>query len=289
MNDKASALHFTLNQQTIAAQAWGNPTSPPVLCLHGWLDNSESFRVLAPKLDNYYCVAIDHPGHGLSSHRPGLTDYSLLADVADIIAVVNQLSWSQFRLIGHSRGAMIAFLLAGIVGDKVTHSLMLDAFSPPVIPNGSAPLRFKRSVQALMRKARSNGLSYENLDQAVSARCQSAYAISPEAARYIVERNTHWVHGRLHWRTDAKLFAPSLTGLYSQDIEAYAQGIQAKLALVRASAGLDTTRAPDVFAAMESMVDHLQVPVTTVPGGHFCHMEASAADVANITQAFFIT
>ena len=42
-----------------------------IVCLHGWLDNANSFATLAPLLAtqfNMRVIGIDLPGHGKSSH-----------------------------------------------------------------------------------------------------------------------------------------------------------------------------------------------------------------------------
>ncbi|HFD2264795.1 TPA: alpha/beta hydrolase, partial [Legionella pneumophila] len=44
---------------SIACKAWGNPDNPPILALHGWLDNANSFDDIAEHLQNdYYFIAV---------------------------------------------------------------------------------------------------------------------------------------------------------------------------------------------------------------------------------------
>lgn len=64
----------------------GNPSGQPILCVHGWLDNANSFKPLATALDldKYRLISMDLPGHGLSEHFPSGVNYS----VADSLAVL---------------------------------------------------------------------------------------------------------------------------------------------------------------------------------------------------------
>uniref|UniRef100_A0A7N9IA78 AB hydrolase-1 domain-containing protein n=1 Tax=Macaca fascicularis TaxID=9541 RepID=A0A7N9IA78_MACFA len=73
----------------IAAKAWGSLQGPPVLCLHGWLDNANSFDRLIPLLpQDFYYVAMDFGGHGLSSHYSSGVPYYHQTFVSEIRRVV---------------------------------------------------------------------------------------------------------------------------------------------------------------------------------------------------------
>ena len=68
-------LEFVLPWGIVAAQEWKEPeASKKVLLLHGWQDNSNTFKKLVPLLPKeYWILALDSLGHGKSSHRvPGL-------------------------------------------------------------------------------------------------------------------------------------------------------------------------------------------------------------------------
>ena len=54
---------------SLRAQLFGEilPTSKPIIALHGYLDNSNSFKPLAEYLTankEYYIISVDLPGHG---------------------------------------------------------------------------------------------------------------------------------------------------------------------------------------------------------------------------------
>ncbi|KAM6137094.1 LOW QUALITY PROTEIN: serine hydrolase-like protein 2 [Pterocles gutturalis] len=108
-----SELKFPVPWGHVAAKAWGPSEGHPVLCLHGWLDNANTFDKLIPLLprDCYY-VAMDFSGHGLSSHRPAGSPYHFLDYVTDVCRVAAALQWRRFTLMGHSMGGSVAGMVS---------------------------------------------------------------------------------------------------------------------------------------------------------------------------------
>ncbi|GAB5574327.1 serine hydrolase-like protein 2 isoform X4 [Prionailurus iriomotensis] len=92
----------------IAAKLWGSQQGPPVLCLHGWLDNANSFdRLIRLLPKDFHYVAMDFGGHGLSSHySPGLPYYQQNF-VIEVQRVVAALKWNRFSIMGHSFGGIV--------------------------------------------------------------------------------------------------------------------------------------------------------------------------------------
>ena len=79
----SEAQPLTLAGGRLAALAWGEPSAPTWLALHGWLDNAASFSRLAPLLCTRLgvrIVALDFSGHGHSLHGAG--DYALALELA---------------------------------------------------------------------------------------------------------------------------------------------------------------------------------------------------------------
>lgn len=53
-----------------------------MLGLHGWMDNAGTFDRLAPLLSpSIYFVAVELPGHGLSSHLPAGVPYHFVVSL----------------------------------------------------------------------------------------------------------------------------------------------------------------------------------------------------------------
>jgi pimeloyl-ACP methyl ester carboxylesterase len=91
----------------IAYQQWQGSVAGDVgkrcLCLHGWMDNSNSFSMLGPYLAErgYTVVAIDHHGHGHSNHNPNSQLIQFSKYAYHVKEVLKSLEWDTATLVGH--------------------------------------------------------------------------------------------------------------------------------------------------------------------------------------------
>ncbi|XP_052647019.1 serine hydrolase-like protein 2 isoform X4 [Harpia harpyja] len=175
-----SELKFPVPWGHVAAKAWGPSEGYPVLCLHGWLDNANTFDKLIPLLprDCYY-VAMDFSGHGLSSHRPAGSPYHFLDYVSDVRRVAAALQWRRFTLMGHSMGGCVAGMFCFLYPEMVDKLILLENLGFLLGPEDTeAWLKSKRMV----------------IDRLLSleAKQQTPKARSPEAAlQRLLEANRH--------------------------------------------------------------------------------------------------
>lgn len=128
------------------------------MCLHGWLDNSASFHLLAPRLASRLqdqstadsieteIVALDLPGHGLSSHKGKDGPPQLLSEYCYYVSeFLDEIGWTssssssaatspsnddQIILIGHSMGAGISTTFAASFPDLVDSIILLEELVP---------------------------------------------------------------------------------------------------------------------------------------------------------------
>ncbi|NXW79626.1 SEHL2 protein, partial [Hirundo rustica] len=181
-----SELKFLVPWGHVAAKAWGHLEGDPVLCLHGWLDNANTFDKLIPLLPRgYYYVAMDFSGHGLSSHRPAGCPYHFLDYVTDVRRVAAALQWKRFTLMGHSMGnfSFSCFFISPqfsfLYPEMVDKLILLESLGFLLAPEDTeAWLKSKRRV----------------IDRLLSleAKQQTPKARSPKAAlQRLLEANSH--------------------------------------------------------------------------------------------------
>jgi pimeloyl-ACP methyl ester carboxylesterase len=98
----------------ISVQIFGDAEqvdAKPIIALHGYLDNSNSFKPLAPFLTKdqpYYVIAVDLPGMGFSSKIPDGIPYTLKFYLMAIRRVILHLKIGKFFFAAHSFGGIVA-------------------------------------------------------------------------------------------------------------------------------------------------------------------------------------
>ncbi len=267
---------------TLAGLAWGDPAAPPVLCLHGWLDNAASFAALGPLLPDFYVVAPDLTGHGRSDCRSADATYQIWDDLPEVAGIVDRLGWQRFRLIGHSRGAIIAALFAAAFPELVEHLVMLDSLLPEPVPESDFPLQMRRFLQDKGRLLATENRVFGSMEEAVAGRLERG--IGESAARLLAERNLVPCEGGYTWTTDPRLRGASAVKLTEGQGEAVLQALDMPTLLLLAAEGYGG-RHPDLVTTARRCVRHLEM--AQVDGGHHFHMESGVQDVAGRITGFF--
>jgi pimeloyl-ACP methyl ester carboxylesterase len=129
---------------------WGPGHAPPLVLLHGSQDVSASWQFVVDALErDWQVVAPDWRGHGLSG-RSGADTYWFPDYVADLDALLEQVTPdAPARLVGHSMGAQVAALYAGVRPDRVARLVNVDGFGPPGGRHDPAPRRYAKWLAQL--------------------------------------------------------------------------------------------------------------------------------------------
>jgi pimeloyl-ACP methyl ester carboxylesterase len=128
---------------TIALTRWRGADERPWLLLHGWMDAGATFQFLADALrPAQTLIAPDWRGFG-SSAWP-VDGYWFPDYYADLDALLDQLSPdAPATLIGHSMGANIAMMYAGIRAERVRAVVSIEGFGLPRTRPEQAPDRYR--------------------------------------------------------------------------------------------------------------------------------------------------
>jgi lipase len=104
---------------------WGDPSAPPVVCVHGVSAHGRRFRKLAEErlARRFRVLAPDLRGHGGSEWEPPWTIATHLHDVLETLddAGVRSADW-----IGHSFGGRLVLELAALDADRIERAVLLD-------------------------------------------------------------------------------------------------------------------------------------------------------------------
>lgn len=276
----AVPLQWQVNNLQLAGLSWGEPGEKPLLALHGWLDNAASFATLAPLLTGYRVVALDLTGHGRSARRSADASYQIWDDLPEILEVLEELGWHRFDLIGHSRGAIIATLLASAFPERVHHLVLLDAVSPEVVAQEDFPAQLRRALQDKRSLLSRSNRVFANVEEAVASRVDRG--LSAAAARLLVERNLRLCDQGVTWTTDPRLRGASAVKLTEDQCRAVLHALTMPTLLLLAAAS--SRRAPQVLEHAQRCIAELNVH--TIDGGHHFHMESCVSEVAQMLQLF---
>jgi haloacetate dehalogenase len=83
---------------------------PPVLLLHGFPQTHLAWRAVAPLLaERFRVVCPDLPGYGASAPA---ASYAKRTTAATVVALMRELGHERFAVVGHDRGALVAFRAA---------------------------------------------------------------------------------------------------------------------------------------------------------------------------------
>ncbi|MBC3236145.1 alpha/beta hydrolase [Pseudomonas lurida] len=281
MSTPVEEVRLGLPHIELAAHLFGPEDGLPVIALHGWLDNANSFARLAPKLQGLRIVALDMAGHGHSAHRPTGAGYALWDYVFDVLQVAEQLGWKRFALLGHSLGAIVSLVLAGALPERVTHLGLIDGVIPPTASGENAAERLGMALQAQLNLQDKRKPVYNTLDRAVEARMKGVVAVSREAAELLAQRGLMPVPGGYTWRTDSRLTLASPMRLTDEQAMAFVRRVSCPTQLVVAAEGM--------LAKHSELLSQLPFTVTKLPGGHHLHLndESGAVLVADCFNRFF--
>lgn len=265
---------------------WGPDSDDPVLLLHGHSDCAATFRFLADELPQELpLAAIDWRGFGDSARSPAgywFPDY-----YADLEAIVDALCpRGPARIVGHSMGANVAMVYAGVRPARVRALVNLEGFGLPRTQASQAPERIAQWLDEVRgRPPEAEYASVEALAERVRKRNPR---LTPERALFVARCWSRPLpDGRVRLHVDP-LHRHVNPYLYRrEEMEACWRRIEAPvLFVVGAESELLPRLAPEGgVESLRSIVPKLSIE-TVAGAGHMLHHDEPRA-VARLIEAFF--
>jgi pimeloyl-ACP methyl ester carboxylesterase len=133
---------------------WGEGTSSPVVLLHGFQDCGATWQFLADCLPlDWSLAAPDWRGFGHSEWAPGgywFPDY--FADLEALLEILS--AGAPARVIGHSMGANVAQIYAGVRPQRLAWLVNVEGFGLADSEPQDAPARYGRWLDELRQPLR---------------------------------------------------------------------------------------------------------------------------------------
>jgi pimeloyl-ACP methyl ester carboxylesterase len=263
---------------------WGDSSLPLLVLLHGWNDTGSSFQFFVDALQkDWFVIAPDWRGFGESRCRA--ESYWFPDYIADLDRLLSLYSPEKpARLVGHSMGANVAGLYAGIMPERVAAFVNIEGFGLPESDPSNSPAHYRRWIET-SREAQAYA-TYPDFAQLAERIRKRSPRMSEDMARFVARL---WAaeedDGTIVLRADPAHRLPNAIQYRRAEARACWEKIMAPVLVVKGAESDFFARAEkhagpneiDAFAAAES----IEIP----DAGHMVHFEQPAALAAAI-EAF---
>ncbi|XP_004700754.2 serine hydrolase-like protein 2 [Echinops telfairi] len=293
-----SELKLAVPWGHIATKTWGSLKGHPVLCLHGWLDNANSFDRLIPLLpQNFYYVAMDFGGHGLSSHYAPGVPYYYQNFVNEVRRVSAALKWNRFSLMGHSFGGTVAGMFSCVFPEMVDKLILLESV-PFILDineiNNMLTYRRRAIEHVLQLETNQKPSMVISPEEMLQGLLKNNTHVGEECGKLLLQRGTSQVASGLVLNRDRRIAWPELGFDYlSRELaQLVIHKLQAHVLLIKATQGFSSVRREDMD--MEPLLFTINLlrtvlkerfQIVETPGNHYVHMN-KPQKVAEIVGAF---
>lgn len=138
---------ITVSRGTFSVRDRGNVDGYPVVMLHGWPESSYCWEGVTEFLDpGLRVIAPDLRGLGDSERTMDVKAYQKVELARDMIEVIDALGISDFYLVGHDWGGIVAQELAFLIPDRVKKFIILNI---PILTNVKAAEEVTKAMIAM--------------------------------------------------------------------------------------------------------------------------------------------
>ncbi|VVD05882.1 unnamed protein product [Leptidea sinapis] len=279
----------------VAGRWWGPRNKQPIVAIHGWQDNAGTWDNLIPMLPvTTPVLAIDLPGHGLSSHYPeGMLYYVFWDGIVLLRRIVKHFKWKKVSLMGHSLGGALSFMYAASFPDEVERIICIDIASPAVrTPDGMVDATGRSIDKVLdyehLTEDKIPCYDYEEMIDIVV----DAYkgSVSRENCKVLMKRGimptpVHAKKKGYYFRRDPKLKVAVLGMMSIETALEYAGKVRCKVLNIRAIPGNKWDRLDYYLQVVDKMKAMADVHYVEVEGTHHVQLN-SPGNIVGLIEDF---
>uniref|UniRef100_A0A7N5KE61 Serine hydrolase like 2 n=1 Tax=Ailuropoda melanoleuca TaxID=9646 RepID=A0A7N5KE61_AILME len=268
-----SELKLAVPWGHIAAKAWGLQQAAPVLCLHGWLDNANSFDRLIPLLPkDFHYVAMDFGGHG-----PLETPVSPGKSLSPFAFF---LSYSFFPF-------WVTSQFTSIFPEMVDKLILLDTSPFGLDPNVRMGAFMRAVTGETQAEASQKPRQVVKPEEMLQGYLKRNSHVSEEIARLLLQRGTTEVATGLVMNRHRRMTVPeqSISFVSKELFTHSAKQLQAPVLLIKSIQGYYNVRREDTDKNVFVPSPLQRFQYVKVPGNHYVHLNQPEI-VARIISAF---
>lgn len=167
---------------------WGSESAPKLFMMHGWMDVGASFQFVVDALQqDWHVIAPDWRGFGLTQSS-GTDTYWFPDYVADLDALLDMFAPNEsVYLLGHSMGANVVMMYAGIRPEKMKKVVNLEGFGLPLTHPKQAPSRYRKWLDGIRTPPTMR--TYASQDEVAKRLQKTNPRLSDEKAGFLAQ---HW-------------------------------------------------------------------------------------------------
>ena len=183
---------------------WGTPSpdKTPLVMVHGWMDVAASFQFVIDALkDDHWIIAPDWRGFGLTE-TPDVDHFFFPDYLADLDHLLDHyVGERQVHLIGHSMGAHVATLFAGVRPERIQTLVNLEGFGMPATRPTQAPTRLAKWMDELkaLQRGEMDLRPYPNQEAVAQRLIKTNPRLGSDKAHWLAQ---HWArpNAQGEWR-----------------------------------------------------------------------------------------